>query len=364
MSEYEVLQVEARTGNVEATLPVTGISYSETLNGAGSASVTIPLDLADPATLKVGRSALVPTADGEPVWGGMLWGATADLAAGTLTLNASGWHSYYDRRYVVRWVPRLTPGIVPGKWGGYHARKERSEMLRDFYEIAETFDGIGTDTSMLTERGYFRTRDWDFAEFKNMAEAIDELAEEGSGFDFWYETVWRNAARTRIANRIRMRSRLSRTFPTLTHRSNADITQVSYDGTKLATRAWAFGADDGKGSKPLATRDNTVDAPTLHQVATFSDVKSLDALIPKASAMAAAGKSPIAIPALTLYPGLFRPSQFMPGAVGYVKADAGYVKLNDDYVLTERHVTVDENGTEAISLSLASKEVFVSDDSS
>jgi hypothetical protein len=361
MSEYEVLQVEARTGNVEATLPVTGISYSETLNGAGSASLTIPLDLADPAKLKVGRSALVPTADGEPVWGGLLWGATADLAAGTLTLNASGWHSYYDRRYLVRFVPRLGPSL--GRWSGYAARKERSEMLRDWFEIAAD-EGIGTDTSLLTEHGYFRSRNWGFAEFKNMAEAIDELAEEGSGFDFWYETVWRNAARTRIANRIRMRSRLSRAFPTLTHRSNADITQVTYDGTKLATRVWAFGADDGKGSKPFATRDNTLDTPKLDQVVTFSDVKNLAALQPKSSAMSAAGRVPIAIPTLTVYPGLFQPSQFMPGSVGFVKADAGYVKLNDDYVLTERHVTVDENGTETISLSLASKEVFVSDDSS
>jgi hypothetical protein len=362
MSEYEVLQVEARTGNVEATLPVTGISYSETLNGAGSASLTIPLDLADPATLKVGRSALVPTADGEPVWGGLLWGATADLAAGTLTLNASGWHSYYDRRYLVRFVPRSGPSL--GVWSGYTARKERSEMLRDWFELLDSYGGIETDTSMLTERGFFRKRDWSFSEFKNAAEAIDELAEEGSGFDFWYETVWRNAARTRIANRIRMRSRLSRSFPTLKHRSNADITQVSYDGTKLGTRVWAFGADDGKGSKPVVSRDNALDTPTLYQVATFSDAKGTTVLAPKASAMSAVSRAHIAIPTLTLYPGLFRPSQFMPGAVGFVRADAGYVQLNDDYVLTERHVTVDENGTESISLSLASKEVFVSDDSS
>ncbi|MEU6684434.1 hypothetical protein [Streptomyces sp. NPDC046832] len=362
MPKYEVLQVEARSGNVEASLPFTGLSYSETINAAGSATVTIPLDAADPAKLVVGRSALVPVADGEPVWGGLLWGATADLAAGTLTLNASGWHSYYDRRYLVRFS--LRPGSATlGKWTGYTARKERSEMLRDWFDLTAA-GGIDTDTSMLTERGFFRKRDWSFAEFKNMAEGVAELAEEGSGFDFWYETVWRNSARTRVANRVRTRSRLSRTFPTLTHRSNADVTQVSYDGTKLASRAWAFGADDGKGSKPLATRDNTLDTPTLHQVTTFSDVKGTAELQPKASAMAAAGKAPIAIPTLTVYPGLFRPSQFMPGAVGYVKASAGYVRLNDDYVLTERNVNVNENGTESISLALASKEVFLSDDSS
>jgi hypothetical protein len=48
---------------------------------------------------------------------------------------------------------------------------------------------------------------------------------------------------------------------------------------------------------------------------------------------------------------------------GVVKATSGYVRLSDDFVITERRIAVDVNGTESVALSLASKEVFVSDSS-
>ncbi|WP_030240774.1 MULTISPECIES: hypothetical protein [unclassified Streptomyces] len=368
MPEYEVLQVEAKTGDVEATLPVTGISYGETLNSAGTASVGMPLSAADPDTLKPGRSALVVTRDGETVWGGMLWTATADLAAGTLALNASGWHSYYSACYLGGWVPKDDEGgrpqVIPGRWKGYSGTKDQALLLTDWIEWANDNGGIGTDTSRLTTTGRIRSRDWGFAEFKNIAEAINELADEDGGFDFRYETFWANGKRTRVGNRILRTGRVSLTFPTLTHLVDADVSQVAYDGSKLATRAWAFGADMGTGLKPYATVSNPLDAPTLTQVVTCSDLKSTASLTPKAGALAAVGRQAIAIPTLKLYPGVFDPRDFIPGAYGTVNVDSGYVRLLEEFVLTERRVEVDVNGTEAATLSLASKEVFVSGDSS
>lgn len=350
MPDFEVLQVEAATGDVIATLPVTGINYSETLNAAGACSVGMPLDAADPDTLAPGRTALVVTRDGEPDWGGIVWTATADLAAGTLALNASGWHSYYSARYL----------DMPG---GYKGNTDQALLLRAWIEHANNNGGIGTDTSRLTTTGRIRSRTWGFSEFKQIAEAMNELADEDGGFDLRYETFWADAKRTRIGHRILHSARVSRTFPTLTHLVDADVTQVAYDGSKLASEAVAFGADMGTGVKPYNIVSNVLDGPAMTQVTTYADLKATADLIPKAAALAQVGRQVIAIPTLNLYPGVYDPALFVVGAHGTVTADSGYVRLLEEFVLTERRIDVDANGTETAALSLASKEVFVSGDS-
>lgn len=361
---YEVAQLVARTGEVLGTLPVTGISYGETLNAAGPATIGIPLSAADPDTLIPGVSGLAVLRDGSPVWGGMLWTAEADLEGGTLTLGASGWHSYYAACYLGGLVAASDggDGRLTAKWSGYSGTKDQALLLRDWIERANDDGGIGTDTSRLNTTGRIRSRSWGFSEFKNTAEAVDELADEDGGFDFRYETYWKSA--NRIGNRIIMAPHLSSGFPTLTHRVDCNVGRVTYDGSRLASRAYAFGADLGTGVKPYSWAVNDLAAPTLTQVVTYSDLKATADLVPKANALAVAGRRPVAIPTLTLYPGVFGPSVFLPGAYGSVAADSGYVRLLDDFVLTERRVDVDTNGTETVSLSLANKDVFTSADPS
>ncbi|MFD3904134.1 hypothetical protein HXS80_15880 [Streptomyces sp. CB04723] len=350
MAEFEVLQVDVKTGNVVTPLPVTGVGYTETLNAAGTCSVGVPLDAANPGTLEPGRSGLVVVRDGVPEWGGPVWTASADLDAGVLTLNAAGWHSYYAARYL-------------SAAGGYTGTKDQTQLVRDWIGYANTNGGIGTVTTGLTNTGRVRTRKWGFSEFKNIAEAINELADEDGGFDFQYETFWADGTRTRVGNRFTKTARLSRTFPALTHGVDANVTQVAYDGSRLASRAYAFGADLGTGVKPYASSVNELGTPTLHQVVTYADLRSTGELIPKAGALGAVGRQVIAIPTLDLYPGVYRPGVHRVGAHGMVNVDSGYVQLLEEYVISERQVSVDVNGTETATLSLASKEVFVSGDS-
>ncbi|MFE0692770.1 hypothetical protein [Streptomyces sp. NPDC058869] len=350
MSEFEVLQVDVKTGNVVTALPVTGVGYTETLNAAGTCSVGVPLDAANPATLEPGRSGLVVTRDDVPVWGGPIWTAAADLAAGTLTLNAAGWHSYYAARYLD--APK-----------GYKGTKDQAQLLRDWVGYANGSNGIGTVVTGLTNTGRVRSRTWAFSEFKNIAEAVNELADEDGGFDFRYETFWADGAHTKVGNRLMKSARVSVGFPTLTHGVNANVTAVSYDGSRLATRAFAFGADLGTGVKPFASSVNVLDTPSLQQVVTFADLRSTAELLPKAGALGAVGRQVIAVPSLELYPGVYDPGTYMLGAHGTVNVDSGYVQLLEEFVISERQISVDVNGTETATLSLASKEVFASGDS-
>ncbi|MEV6399625.1 hypothetical protein AB0M39_33405 [Streptomyces sp. NPDC051907] len=353
---YEVLQTNMVTGEVVATLPVTAIGYTDSLNAAGSATVTIPLDAPEAArgVLEPAVSGLVVTRDAEPVWGGILWTLNADLGGGTLTLNASGYHSYYSGRYL-------------DNFRGYNRpATDQALLLTDWIEYANESGGIGTDTSFLSPTGRIRTRKWSYWEFKNIGQAIEELADDAGGFYFRYAPYWIEKGK-RLGNRFLKRGRGESLFPyQLEHRKNCNVTAVSYDGSSMATHVVAFGADTGTGAKAAAGKTNNALVgvmPKRTEVATYSDVKDVATLGPKAAGIAAVGNAPIAIPTLTLYPGLFNPADFVPGDTGTVIADYGYVALFDEYVITERKVDVDTNGTELIGLSLANKEVFEIDDS-
>ncbi|MGW0530665.1 hypothetical protein [Streptomyces sp. NPDC003032] len=350
-ARYEVAQTDAQTGGVVATLPVAGISYTETLNGAGSASVTIPLTApeADPTTLYPGASGIAILRDGEPVWGGLLWTAAADLTTGTLTLNASGYHSHYAGRVL---------------YSGYTRKADQAHLLRDWYEACNTDNGIATDVSRLTTTGRIRSRTWTRYELKNVAEAVQELAEDAGGFNFRYVPYW--TPNGRIGNRILKSDRAQNAIPfALVHKENCNVTQVSYDSAAMATHVYAVGADNGNGSKLVGIVENRelqARIPSKAIVQTFGDVKTTQTLFDKAKAIRAAGSEPVAIPSLTLYPGAYSPTEFVPGDFGAVQADHGYVSLLSDFVITERKTDVDANGTELTSLSLANKELFTSAD--
>ncbi|MFE2245247.1 hypothetical protein [Streptomyces lavendulae] len=346
-ARYTVVHTDARTGQIKATLPVTGINYSETLNAEGSASVGIPLNCpeADPLSLVPGASGLAILRDGVPVWGGIIWTAAADLAGGTLTLNAAGYHSHYKGRAL---------------HDGYSRRGDQAALVKDWVNACNADNGIGTDVAQFANTGRERFRSWTEYELKNVAEAIQQLAEDDGGFNFRYVPYIKPNGY--IGNRLLKSERGGIAIPSaLVHGGNCDVTQVSYDGAAMATRAYAVGADNGNGTKLVGIKDNLDLAsrmPTKYVVASFNDVKYTETLLNKAAAIISAGREPVAIPSLTLYPGVFNPTSFVPGDSGAVQVDYGYVALLDDFVVTERRTNVNVNGMETTTLALANKELF------
>ncbi|MFC9739159.1 hypothetical protein ACFVKC_14735 [Streptomyces noursei] len=345
---YTVIQTDLKTGNVVTALPVTGISFTHSLNAAGSATIGIPLFApeANPESLSPGISGLVVLRDGAPVWGGILWTLAADIGAGTLTLNASGYHSHYQgRNFVNGWTAKSL---------------EQADIIKAWFAYLNTRNGIGTDTSLVQSTGHLRTTVWTRYELKSVAEAIEQLADNIGGFNFRYVPYWVTPGK-RIGHRFVMSSRTGVATHTLTHRANCNVTSVSYDSTALCTVAYATGADKGNGeklvgifeNKPLAAR-----MPERVAVGTYSDVKETLTLLNKAQATINAGAVPVAIPEMTLYPDLFTPLDFVPGDYTAVEVDAGYVALFDEFVVTECTTTVDVNGSESIKLALANKELW------
>ncbi|MFJ8386224.1 hypothetical protein ACIQ9Q_17200 [Streptomyces sp. NPDC094438] len=346
---YKVLQTDVRTGNVVKEMPVTGIQFTHALNAAGAATVGIPLFApeADPESLKPGISGLAIVRDGEIVWAGILWALSASIEAGTLSLSASGFHSHYQGRYLDK---------------GYTARStEQASILTDWITYANLHNGIQTSVYDITPTGHLRTCIWTRYELKNIGQAIEELADNIGGFTFRYVPFWVTKGQ-RIGHRLVISKRGAVTSPhVLTHRVNCNVTGVSYDSTALCTVAYATGADNGNGEKPVGIFENASLAARMPErvtVAAYSDVKETATLIDKAKATINAGAVPVAIPELTLYPGEFSPLDFTPGDFTAVNVDAGYVALFDQFAVTECATTVDATGGESIKLALASKELW------
>lgn len=347
-ARWEVLHIRASTGSVLARLPVTALSYTDTLNQAGTAQVAMPLVCpeADPEVLYAGGSGLVVVRDGTPVWGGILWALDADLAAGTLTLSASGYHSHYKGRTFS--MGESVTGL------------DIASCLKRWLAVG---NGIGTDTSQLQPTGRKRTRSWTRSELKNRAEAVEDLADDIGGFVFRYVPYWADG-RTRVGNRLVIADRPAPSSGlVLEHGLNCSVSRVSYDSSALATAAYALGADNGAGEKLAGLATNPALAarmPDKAIVETYQDVKETATLVRKAQAVINAGSAPVAIPQVTLHPGEFGPDQLAPGDVCSVRVDSGYVALLADFVVTERATTVDGNGRETVALALANKELFTS----
>lgn len=346
-ARYKVVQFSPRSGVVLDELPVTGISFTHTLNADGSATVNMPLHApeARPTSLIPGKSGLAILRDGVPVWGGLIWTASADLSAGVLTLNAAGYHSYYRGRVLE---------------AGYSSMAEQAFMVRTWIETCNNTNGIGTVTANSGSTTFIKYRSWSRSELKNVAEAIEELAEEVDGFAFRYEPFM--SPDGRVYHRLIITRKVVTTGGfILEHRINCDVGQVTYDSSAMATRVFALGADNGNGTKLVGVADNPALTSTMAAkqiVATFSDVKATNELKAKASAIAAAGQKPVAIPSVVLHPGAFSPVDVLPGQSCAVNANSGYVRLLGTYVVTETKTDVDANGTESIALALADKDLF------
>jgi hypothetical protein len=348
-AQYEVLQMDMKTGNVVTALHLTGLSFTETLNAPGTADIGIPLNAAeaDPAKLTPGGTGLVVMRDGMPTWGGIFWAAQADLAANTLTLSASGYHSHYQHRVFASSV----------EWQSV----EQATLLSTWFSLVNSANGINTDATGLAPTGHVRSRAWSRYELKHIGEAIEELADDIGGFNFRYVPYWIDQGK-RFGNRFLISERSGvQTSHVLTHGRNCNVTQVTYDSTALCTIAFSLGADIGNGEKLVGIMQNTELAsriPSRAMVATYQDVKETQTLISKSAATLNAGLAPVAIPTLTLYPDMFSPLDFIPGDACSVEVDYGYVALLDDFVVTDRRTEVDANGQESISLALANKELF------
>lgn len=90
MSTWAYVAVDTQLGYALADLPLTGVSITLTLNGAGTMTATMPLagDIEGPRNATVPlRTTIYALVDGNPIFGGLVMARTVNLGANTCTLT-------------------------------------------------------------------------------------------------------------------------------------------------------------------------------------------------------------------------------------------------------------------------------------
>lgn len=367
MAVYRVFLYNVMTQAVTAEIPFSALSYGYVMDEAGSASIEIPIGAPKkngqpltPDDIFPIRTGIAIQRGSELVWGGLVWAYRLNLTNRTIALSAQGYHSYYRYRHTA------TAGVK-------YKDIEQTQMIKNL--IAAFTDGIKTDTSGLTGTAMVRTRVWNPYEFKSLAEVFTDLADDitskdpasgkyGGGFFFYFEPFWITAG-TKIGNRIRNTANRHPydSGKNLQQGVNCEFSDISVDGTGLATTAFAVGATDGIASvTPFASDDNPAllaEIPHVNTVLNETGTKEGIALQYKVRSALSFGSKPVIMPTANTYPDLFSPLAMLPGMSASVTTDDGFLSLpGEDYVITQTSVSVAMDGTDRLALSLVQSDLF------
>ena len=103
---YRYLFADLLTNEIIAELPLTGVSFTQQLNQAGTLQGHLLLSGMATAEFKVNastipaRTGIYVDRNGTLIWGGVIWGRTYNSADQTLNLVAREFESYFERRRI------------------------------------------------------------------------------------------------------------------------------------------------------------------------------------------------------------------------------------------------------------------------
>ena len=350
MPAYTVLICDSTTDIALGEVPAITITYGEVLNGAGAASVEIPLNTpaGNISALAPLQQSIFVLRDGVPVWGGILWAYSMDAAANKATLSCTGFMSLLNRR-------RMRATV---KYEGI----DQALIVKDFVDVAQALSGgnMLIDTSDVVAVGKTRDRTYYDYERKNIGEAIEQMSDVRDGFDYAIRPAYVAGALTR---------RMTVTYPNtgrntnivLDTGSNVDLMSVTSDATQMTTVQHIKGEGDGANAL-LATATNAALLnvyPMVESLFAAQDVKQQSTMDDYAQRGIDLGKEPVVIPTVQIS-GESDPQigSYITGDHVRVVANYGLLNIDATFRITAWTAVVAEVGSETVTIQLAPLEVF------
>jgi hypothetical protein len=183
-TQYRYLFADLITNDILAELPLTNVSFTQTLNTPGSFSGTIlgsdinetGYDIAG-STIPA-RTAIYVDRDGVLIWGGIIWLRTWDSDSQHFDFQAREFGSYFERR-------RITDNFMDGDQALVYENEDQLFIAQDLLTLAQTL--AGGDIGVVVPNnvsGIDVTRVYYAYEFKDVWGAIKDLSNQQDGFDF------------------------------------------------------------------------------------------------------------------------------------------------------------------------------------
>ena len=360
---YRYLFANLLTNEVLAELPLTGVSFTQQLNTAGTFSGHLLLSGVNAVGLNIAngtipaRTAVYVDRNGVLVWGGILWGREYNSTTQTLTFQAREFLSYYERRRITattsfsntdqlaiaQAVMSNSAGVLNGNIGLLYNQSPSSTIT----------------SGVLVSRVYYGY------ELKTVLSAIQDLSKQSTGFDFEISVYYDgngNPAKSFNTYYPRVGTAYSGSNPSapVFELPSGNIVEYYYpeDGSVAANTIYVLGAGSNEG-KLISTFSDTTKLsagwPLLEEQANYSDITDATVLTTLASGQINA----VSYPPTTLK--VIAPPYIDPEFGTYQIGDDVRVRITDNrfptgldsvYRLVAINVQAGENGPERVTLTL------------
>ena len=359
MAQYRYLFADLLSNTVIAELPLTGVSFTQQLNTAGSFSGHLLLSGVNAYEMNVGagttpaRTAIYVDRDGVLIWGGIIWARDYNSASQTMTLQAREFESYFEHRRITTTqaftnVDQLT--IVRTLLNNAQAVTNGNIQLQ-----------VGSETSgVLVSKTYYSY------EYKTVFSAIQDLSKSDTGFDFnvyvYYDSNGNPAKLFRLGYpRFGQAYSATSTTQAVLDLPSGNIIEYEYpeDGSLVANTIYAIGAGSNEGKLIAVATDGTKIAdgwPLLEDQANYSDITDATLLLNLATSQVTG----VSYPPVTIKASI--PTYVDPILGTYEIGDDIRIRITDDrfptgldtyYRLVGYNVTVGEDGPERVTMTLA-----------
>ena len=342
---YRAYFGDVRTGKILGELPITALGWSQPLNSAGSITASIPIiqpnDSITNRTLATRKATLWVEEDGEYVMGGIL--LTKAISGNTLSLAGEGFFSYLRRRTIT--------GLL---------RYRDADQFQIAHYLASTYGApvnisLGSGTCGVT-----RDRTYNWWDFKNVGEALEQLAAVENGFDFHFEFPKYEDGNPKI-NFVPEYPATGRNAGLVLEHERLGVTVVGYDedGVDVTNTAITVGAgNDFSTVKDIrSSSKGLAEYVPLETVFSHSSVTKPATLNEHAGRHLARNGTPITRAKVRVVRYEGGPSGYRTGDIAHVYADNGLLEVDQLMRIVNMSVTYD-GGTRIADLDLVGMEVF------
>jgi hypothetical protein len=274
---YRYLFADLLTNEIIAELPLTGVSFTQQLNQAGTFQAHLLITGINTAEFNVDaattptRNAIYVDRNGTLVWGGVVWGRSYNSDEQAITITAREFESYFERRRIT-----TTQNFN---------NTDQLVIARTLIDNAQTNPSgdigviTGSETSgVLVDRVYY-----DY-ELKTVYGAIQDLSRQDDGFDFnikvEYDPITNEPLKTLVLGYPRtgnVDSGIGDVSTPVFIFPAGNIVTYEYpeDGSIAANTLYVLGAGSNEGKLSAVAQDTnklTAGWPLLEDQANYSDI--------------------------------------------------------------------------------------------
>jgi hypothetical protein len=325
-ANYRFLFADLLTNSILAELPLTGVSFNQQLNQAGTFQGHILLSGLNAYKFNVangtipGRTAIYVDSDGVLIWGGIIWGRDYNSTAQTLNITAREFESYFERRVI-------TSDAV-------FTNVDQLTVAQSLFNTAQaaTNGNIGvivpTNTSgVLVSRTYYGY------ELKPVYGAVQDLSRALNGFDFYIDVSYVGGVPTKTLQmgypRLGTVYNASNASALVFELPAANIVEYTYpeDGSIVANTIRTIGAGSNEGKLIGYAQDATKISsgwPLLEDQVNYTDINNATLLAQLATGQVSA----VSYPPVTMT--VVVPADVTPDFTTYNIGDDARVIITDE----------------------------------